>query len=190
VQIAVADSGNAALLNASGDAGSLEISQSRDSDSSERLSGNEIDRGTAVRAALKAGLLGVFIGAVPVIGIVLTGALAVFFYHRKRRTTPSASFAARLGGAAGFVVFAIGALAAMAIIVLHAQQQFLDTMIDTFQKLGANTADPQIRATIRDMFAPAFTPAGQAIAFIVTVVPASVGGLVASFFLRPRDFRE
>src|SRR5271154_523299 len=78
VQIAVADAGNAAALNPSADAGFLAGYQSEDSGFPVARSRSEMDSGTAVRAVLKAGLLGVFIGAVPVIGIVLTGALAVF----------------------------------------------------------------------------------------------------------------
>ena len=43
----------------------------------------------AVRAVLWAGLLGVFIGAIPIVGILLTGGLAVFFYRRKEDTAYS-----------------------------------------------------------------------------------------------------
>jgi hypothetical protein len=145
-----------------------------------------MDRSVAVRAALKAGVLGVFIGAIPFIGLALTGALAVFFYRRKSGFILPAALGARLGGAAGFVVFAIGALFAVAIIVFHAQQQCIDVMMTTFQRFGANTADPEIQASMHNVF----TPSGQAIAFLVAVVFASFGGALASLFLRPRNPRE
>src|SRR5438132_11560514 len=51
-------------------------------------SGSAMGRGKAVRAALKAGVLGVFIGMIPLLGMVLTGALAVFFYRRENRVSP------------------------------------------------------------------------------------------------------
>jgi hypothetical protein len=139
-----------------------------------------MDSRIAVRAAIKAGVLGVFIGAIPLIGMVLTGALAVFFYRRKSGFTLPAGLGARLGGAAGLVVFTISALFAIAIIASHSQQQCVDLMTTTFQRLGANTADPEIQASIRNVF----TPAGQAIAFFVAVGFTSVGGALASLFLR------
>jgi hypothetical protein len=145
-----------------------------------------MDSRVAVRAALKAGVLGIFIGAIPFIGIALTGALAVFFYGRKSGLNVPASLGARLGGAAGFVVFAIGALLAIAVIGLHAQQQCIDMTIAMFQKLGANTTDPEIQASIHNLF----TPAGQAVAFFATVVPAAIGGALGSLFLRSRTPHE
>ena len=66
-----------------------------------------IDRGTAVRAAIKAGLLGVLIAIIPLLGIVLTGALAVYFYRRENGFVLPAALGSRLGGAAGVVAFAI-----------------------------------------------------------------------------------
>jgi hypothetical protein len=83
------------------------------------------------------------------------------------------------------VVFAIGALCTVAIIVLHAQQQCIDLMMTTLQRFGANTSDPDVQANFRDLF----TPSGQAVSFFVAVVFASVGGALASLFLRPRDPR-
>jgi hypothetical protein len=147
--------------------------------------GNAIDSGTAVRAALKAGALGIVIGAIPLIGIPLTGALAVFFYRRRSGSVVSAALGAQLGGAAGFVVFAFGALLVITIIGLHAQQQCVDMMTTTFQKLGADTSDPNLQVRIRDVF----TPSGQALAFFIAVVPASIGGMLASLFFRPRTPR-
>jgi len=186
VQIALADAGNAPGFNAAVDELAPENGERRDSDFPSERPGHALDSRIAVRAALKAGLLGILIGAIPLIGVPLTGALAVFFYRRKSRSIIPAALGARLGGAAGLVVFAIGALLAVAIIGLHAQQQCIDMMLNTFQKLGANTADPQLRASIHQVF----TLSGQAIAFFVTVVPASIGGVLASFFLRPRNPRE
>lgn len=131
-------------------------------------------------------MLGVFIGAIPFIGIVLTGALAVFFYRRKSGSTLSAALAARIGGAAGVVVFAIGAVFTVAVIAFHAQQQCVDLMMTTFQRLGANTSDPELQASIQRLF----TPLGQAISFFAAVVSASFGGALASLFLRSGKPRQ
>jgi hypothetical protein len=184
VQVAVSDAEITAGLNPSPDELSQEIPQTGHSDRP-MLSGRAMDSRIAVRAALKAGVFGVFIGAIPFIGIVLTGALAVFFYRRKSGSTLSVALGARLGGAAGIVVFAIGALFTTAIILSHAQQQCIDLMMTTFQRFGANTSDPEIRASIYNLF----TPSGQAISFFVAVVFASVGGALAALFLGTRNTR-
>lgn len=144
-----------------------------------------MDRRIAVRAALKAGVLGVFISMIPFLGIVLTGALAVFFYRRENGFVLPAVLGLRLGGAAGVVVFAINALFTILIIVFHAQQECIDGIVKIAQKYGVNTATPQFQATIRDLF----TPSGLAINFVVILVFASIGGALASLFLSPRNPR-
>jgi len=148
-------------------------------------SGNAMDSGIAARAAFKAGAIGLVISAIPFIGILLTGALAVFFYRRKTGVILPAAVGARLGGAAGVVVFAVSALVVLAVIVLHAQRQCIEMTITMLQRLGANTADARVQADIRNVF----TPSGQALSFFVTVVFASVGGALASLFLRRRNPR-
>ncbi len=154
------------------------------------MAGSAMDRGIAVRAALKAGVLGVFIGMIPLLGIVLTGALAVYFYRRESRFVLPAALAARLGGAAGVVAFAINALLiAIRIFVFHAQQEYIDLLTRFAHTVGANAADPDFQATIHNLF----TPSGLAITFlfgmIFTVALASVGGALASLFMRPRNTR-
>jgi hypothetical protein len=149
-----------------------------------------MDRGIAVRAALKAGVLGVFIGMIPFLGSVLTGALGVFFYRRKNGFALPAALAGRVGGAAGVVAFAINALLiTIRIFVFHAQQEYVDAILKVAQRFGANAADPDIQASIRSLF----TPSGLALTFffgmVVTVVLAAVGGALASLFLRPRNTR-
>jgi len=151
-----------------------------------RPSATAIDSRIATRAALKAGVLGIFIGAIPFIGIALTGALAVFFYNRKSGLSLPAVLGARLGGAAGFVVWATGAFFALATIMLHAQQQCIDSVTAAFQKFGANTADPAFQASIHSVF----TPSGQATAFLIAIVSASIGGALASVFMRPSNDRK
>jgi len=142
--------------------------------------GSTMDTRIAVRAALKAGALGVFIGMIPVLGIALTGALAVFFYRRENGFVPPIAVAARLGGAAGIAVFLVNALFIIPIIVLHAQQDILKMA----QRYGINTASLQFQASMH-----LFTPSGLAINFIGLLVLASVGGALASMFMRPRSPR-
>jgi len=151
-------------------------------------SGSAMDKGKAVRAALKAGVLGVFIGMIPLLGMVLTGALAVFFYRRENRVSPPTALGSRLGGAAGVVSFAINALMiTIRIFIFHAQQEYIDAILKIAQKFGANAADPDIQASIHHLF----TPSGLVITFffgmIFTVVLASVGGALASLLNRPRN---
>ncbi len=149
-----------------------------------------MDRSVAVHAALKAGVLGVFIGMIPFLGIVLTGALAVFFYRRENGLALPAALGSRLGGAAGVVAFAINALLiSIRIFIFHAGKEYADSILKIAQKFGVNVADPDIQASIHNLF----TPSGLAITFffgmILTVALASVGGALASLLQRPRNNR-
>jgi len=145
-----------------------------------------VDRRTAVRAALKAGGLGVFVGMIPFVGIPLTGALAVLFYRRASGFVVPPATGSRLGGAAGAVVFAINALFTIPIIIFHAQQECLDLLMTTARKFGVNTESPQFQASIHNLF----TPSGLVINFLVIVVLASVGGALGSLFLRRGRTRD
>jgi hypothetical protein len=144
------------------------------------------DRNIAARAALKAGVLGVFVGMlIPVLGIVLTGWLALYFYRRERGLAPGAAFGSRLGGAAGVVSFGINSvLILIRLFVLHGQQQFIESMLKIAQAVGYNPADPEIQAAIRNLF----TPSGMVLTFflglIFTVALASLGGALAAVVLR------
>jgi len=149
-----------------------------------------INRGIAVRAALKAGVLGVFIGMIPFLGIMLTGALGVFFYRRENGFALPAALGARVGGAAGVVAFAINALLiTIRIFVFHAQQEYVDAILKVAQRFGANAADPDIQASIHNLFTPSGLALTLFLGMIVTVALASVGGALASLFLRPRNTR-
>jgi hypothetical protein len=145
-----------------------------------------MDRGVAVRAALKAGVLGIFVGMIPILGIVLTGALGVFFYRRGSGVTLPAALAARVGGAAGVVAYTINSLMIAAqIFIFHRQQEYIDAILKMAQSFGANVSDPEIQASVHNLF----TPAGLAVTFffgmIFTVALASVGGALGSLFMRP-----
>ena len=186
VQVAIPDTGVAEDLNPEVPVETgLASSQTRPT-----AFGSTMDRSLAVRAALKAGVFGFFIGMIPFLGIVLTGALAVYFYRRENGFALPAALGSRLGGAAGVVAFAINALLiAIRIFVFHAQQEYTDTILKIAQRFGANAADPDFQASIHNLF----TPSGLALTFfcgmIVTVVLASIGGALASLFLRPRNTR-
>jgi hypothetical protein len=195
VQVAIPDAEVAAGLNpALGEFSPAIAAETRVASSQTRQasSGSAMDRGKAVRAALKAGVLGVFISiiTVPLLGILLAGALAVYFYRRENGFALPAALGSRLGGAAGVVSFAIGALLInIQIFVFHAQQKYIDGILKVAQKFGANAADPEIQASIHNLF----TPSGLAITFffvmIFSVVFASLGGALASLFLRRRNPR-
>jgi hypothetical protein len=149
-----------------------------------------MDRGSAVRAALKAGVLGVFIQLIPFLGIVLTGAVAVFFYRRENGFTLPAGLGSRLGAAAGVVAFAVNSvLILIRIFVFHGQHEYTEAILRVAQNFGANVADPELQASIRNLF----TPAGLALTFffgmIITLALASLGGALAALFLRPRNPR-
>jgi len=147
-----------------------------------------LDRSVATHAALKAGVLGVFIGVIPFLGIVLTGYLAVFFYRRESGIVPVASLASRVGGAAGVVAFAINALLmTVRIFVFHAQQEYIDFLTQIAYKFGADPSDPAIQAGIHNLFTPAGLAASLFFWMLIAVALASVGGALASVFLRPTN---
>jgi hypothetical protein len=185
VRVATPDAEIVAGFNPAPDESSPEIPHAGLSARPGIMTGSTMNRGIAVRAALKAGVLGVFIGIIPLLGIVLTGALAVVFYRRESGFTLPTALGSRLGGVAGVVVFAINALFILLIIVFQAQQKCIDAIATMAQRFGANTADPNFQAGIHNLF----TPSGLAISFLVAMVFASVGGALASLFLRPRNPR-
>ena len=190
MQVEIPETGVVAGLNPAPGEYSPEISAETRLASSQpyhTVSGRTMDRSTAVRAALMAGALGVFIQMIPLLGIVLTGALAVFFYRRESRIVPPATLGSRLGGAAGVVAFAIKAvLITIRIFVFHARQEYIDFLTRFAHTVGANAADPDFQTGIRGLL----TPSGLAITFLfgmmIAAVLASVGGALASWFLRPR----
>jgi hypothetical protein len=195
VQIAIPEAEVAAGLNPAIDEASPEILPAGQFGRMDTHAGikpgtipGNMDRGIAVRAALKAGVLGVFIGIIPFLGIVVTGALAVYFYRRESRTVLPPTLGARLGGAAGVAAFAINALLiTIRVFVFHAQQEYIDAILKVAQKFGTDVADPDIQTGIHSLF----TPSGLAITFffgmLIALILASIGGALTSLFLRPRN---
>jgi hypothetical protein len=145
------------------------------------------DRGAATRAAVKAGVLGFFVGMIPLLGIVLTGSLAVYFYRREKDLVPPAGIGSRLGGAAGIVSFGINSLLiTVRLLAFHAQREYIETMLKVAQAVGYNPADPEIQAVVHNLF----TPSGLMLTFffgmIFTVALAALGGALAALVLRRR----
>jgi len=185
VQIAVQDAVAAAEVNPALDEFPPELLQAGHSHPG-------IDRGTAVRSALKAGALGVLISfiTVPLLGVLLSGALAVYFYRRKNGFVLPAVPGSRLGGAAGVVSFAIGVLlVTIHVVVFHAQQEYIDGILKAAQKFGLNAADPEVQASIHSLSTPSGLAFICVFVMILVIVLASVGGALASLFLRPRNPR-
>jgi hypothetical protein len=150
------------------------------------LSANTLDSTAAVRAALKAGAAGVLISIIimPLIGILLAGVLAVYFYRREKGVILPAAPGARLGGAAGVVCFIISLLlVTIHIFAFHAQQLYIDGFLKAAQTFGNNPTDPVVQASLHNLL----TPVGLAITFffgmLFVIVLASIGGALASVFL-------
>ena len=193
MQVAVPDAGVATDLETPVDEFSPETLVETRLASSQRqqsASGRTMDRGTAVRAALKAGVLGVFIGIIPLLGIVLTGALAVFFYRRENGFVLPTALGLRVGGAAGVVAFAINAiLLTIRIFVLHGQQEYIDFLTQVAHSAGVNAANADFQAVLHSLLTPSGLATCLFFWMIITVVLASVGGALASMFLRPNHTR-
>ena len=150
-----------------------------------------MNRGVATRSAIKAGVLGFFIGMlIPFVAIVLAGSLAVFFYRRESGILLPPAFGSRLGGAAGVVAIGIQSIFfTIWIFVFHRQKEYVDSVTRFVHSMGADASIPDIQASIRSLF----TPEGLALALfllmMVAVVLASVGGALAALVLRPRKPR-
>lgn len=143
------------------------------------------DRGIAVRVALKAGVLGVFIGMIPILGIVLTGSLAAYLYRREKGSAPTTRIGSRVGAAAGVVSFAINSLLiVIRIFALHGQQEYVDAVMKFAQMMGYNPADPKMQASIQSLL----TPSGMVLTFffgmIFVVALAALGGALAAMIFR------
>ena len=137
--------------------------------------------------AIQAGVLGLLISVIPFIGIVLTGALAVYLYRRAGGLSLTASSGSRLGGAAGAVTFAISSVfMTIRIFVFHALQEYQDVMLKVAQAMGLNSSDPEVQEMIHRLS----TPSGLAItllfSLVIGVALAAIGGAVASAVLHPR----
>jgi hypothetical protein len=147
-----------------------------------------IDRKIAVRAAIQAGVLGLLISVIPFVGIMLTGALAVYLYRRASGCSLTASSGSRLGGAAGAVSFALSSVfMTVRIFFFHALQEYQDVMLKVAHALGLNSTDPEVQ----DMIHRLSTPSGLAItllfSLVIGVALAAIGGAVASAVLQPRS---
>lgn len=144
-------------------------------------------RRIAVRAAIQAGFIGLLISVIPFLGIVLTGALAVYLYRRAGGISLTPSSGSRLGGAAGAVTFAISSVfMAVRIFMFHALQEYQDVMLKVANAFGLSSSDPEVQEMVHRLS----TPSGLAItlffSLVIGVALAAIGGAVASALLHPR----
>ena len=187
VQIAAAAESVTAVPEATDHLASTRLPEARDFGSTQAVESSLYDRAVVVRSALKAGVLGVFIGIIPFIGIVLTGSCGVYFYRREKGFAPPVRIAARVGAAAGVVSFAISSvLIVIRIVVLHAQQEYDDTVTKMARLAGYNPADPDIQAGIHSLFTPGGLVLTIFFGMIFSLALAALGGAVAALLLRPR----
>jgi hypothetical protein len=185
--VAVPESGFAAAHQFPPQELSPEIVQTRDSARPVALAGT-LDRGIATRAAIKAGVLGFFLGMlIPFLAIVLAGGLAVFFYRRESGFVLPAGLASRIGGAAGVVAVAMQSFIFIVyIFIFHRQQDYVDSVTRFVRSVGGDASASDVQASIHTLFTPAGLIVTLIFVMIVAVLLSSVGGALASLFLRPR----
>jgi hypothetical protein len=147
-----------------------------------------LDKAIATRAAVKAGVIGFFLGMlIPFVAIVVAGGLAVFFYRRESGFVLPAALASRIGGAAGVVAVAIQSLFfTIYIFIFHRQQEYVDSVTRFVHTVGGDASVSDIQASIRSLFTPAGLIVTLIFVMIVAVILASAGGALASLFFRPR----
>jgi hypothetical protein len=142
-------------------------------------------------ATLKAGIFGVLLGIIPLLGSVLTGVLTVFLYYRGGSGTRlTARSGSRLGASGGAVAFAIsGLFTIIQIFVFHAQKESEDALLRFVAAMGVDPTSAEIQTGIHVLF----TPWGMTISFlfglIFAVALAAIGGALAAAILRPRSGR-
>lgn len=147
------------------------------------------DRRIAGSAIIKAGLLGVLVGIIPLLGSVLTGVIAVWLYRRGGGSYRTAGLGARLGAAAAGLAFAIsGLFTAVQVFVLHAQLQSEEAMRKLLSALGADLSDPEIQASIHRLFTPSGMLVSIILGLLVALALGAFGGAVAASS-RPRPRR-
>ena len=145
-----------------------------------------LDRRIAVRAALLAGLLGLLTTTViPLLGIVLTGALAIFFYRFFGGESLLMALAARLGAAAWTVSFAIFCFFYVTSVVF-ARSQVEEQMIKRVQALGGDMPLAQVQEAVRFVLSPVGLSLTLLVYFGIGVALAAIGGAVAASLGRGR----
>jgi hypothetical protein len=185
--VPVPDTGFAATLPSSPEEFSPEILPITRSASPFAIAGI-MDRGIATRSAVKAGVIGFFLGMLlPFVAILLAGGLAVFFYRRESGFVLPAALASRIGGAAGVIAVAIQSFFfTIYIFIFHRQQEYIDSVTRFVHSVGGDASASDIQASIRSLFTPAGLIVTLVFVMIVAVVLASAGGALASLFFRPR----
>ncbi len=150
-----------------------------------------MDRGFAARAAIKAGVLGFFMGMLlPFLAIVLAGALAVYFYRSESGIVLPTKPASRLGGAAGVVATGIQSLYFIIwIFVFHRQKEYIDSVTRVLHSFGADSSIPDIQASLHTMFTPAGLTVTLVLVMIFALLLSSLGGALGSLWMRPRNPR-
>jgi hypothetical protein len=194
VRIAIPDAEVTTTENGAPDLSSSDISIETSLASSpnrQGVPGRTMDRGIAARAAIKAGVLGFFIGMlIPFVAIVAAGAVAVYSYRRESGIVLSAALGSRLGGAAGVVAVAIQTLFfSIWIFVFHRQKEYIDSVTRFVHTVGADASIPDIQASVRSLFTPAGLIMTLIFVMIVALVLACIGGALASLVLRTRNTR-
>jgi hypothetical protein len=146
-----------------------------------------LDRRIAVRAALQAGVLGLLLSVIPFIGIVLTGALAVYLYRRASGSSLAANSGSRLGGAAGAICFAISSVfMTVRIFFFNALQEYQEVMLKVANTLGLKPSDPEVQEMIHRLSTPSGLAVTLLFSLVVGVALAAIGGALASALLHPR----
>lgn len=146
-----------------------------------------LDREAAVRAALKAGVLGFFLAMLPLVGTVLTGSVAVYLYRRERGLPPAPGIGGRLGAAAGIVSFGINSLVILVrVFVFHARSEYVDAMIKIAQTFGYDTSDPAVQSSLQSLFTGPGLALTLFFGMVFTIALAAVGGALAVVIMRKR----
>jgi hypothetical protein len=152
---------------------------------------NALNTRIAVRAALKAGALGFFVGIIPLLGVVLTGGLAVYFYRRESGLVLPSGPASRVGGASGIVAFLINAtLLTLRLFVFHGQQEYIAFLTQIATSAGIDAGDADFQTIVHSLMTPSGLATSMFFWMIITVALASLGGALAALFLRPSKPRS
>lgn len=143
-------------------------------------------------AALSAALL-LALGLYPLVAMLSSGFLAVFFYRQRR---PGANIrpavGVRLGALSGLLWFVMTALLeALAVLVLHKGPEIRKALIDALTQVASRTTDPQVLAVFEHFKTPEGLELlmifGMIFSFFAAVVLAAIGGALGGAILGRRS---
>ncbi len=132
----------------------------------------------AFRAVITAGILGLVVGMIPLLGTVLIGVLAVYLYRRRGGAPLTARAGSRLGAAAGAIAAGLNSVLTVVRFVFFHVQQEKEALMRFMEALGVPAS--QAEAAVQRLFTPAGLTLSLALGIALSAALAAMGGAIAA----------